>query len=178
MISVNRFVFKIFSFSFCLFLYNNFIYTSSTICVLILITFSLSIKKKKEYLINQVKLNWYGAKADDELSWENAKDWIFDSYTVCGGSWAETIGGLIRISKRFLINMESLVLNPDLVIHFSPKLARIGRVWERQRVILPLCLEICFSTRGLIQIWNYGAIVAVSPSPRVPNATRSVPLSD
>ena len=37
---------------------------------------------KKDYLIDQVKSNWYGAKTYVESSWETAKDWIFDSY-IC-----------------------------------------------------------------------------------------------
>lgn len=37
---------------------------------------------KKEALIDQVKSNWYGAKAEAESSWESVKDWIFDSYVL------------------------------------------------------------------------------------------------
>jgi len=39
---------------------------------------------KKDYLIDQVKSNWYGAKAETESSWETVKDWIFDSYDSFG----------------------------------------------------------------------------------------------
>ena len=38
------------------------------------------VNAKKDALVGLVKSNWYRSKAEVEASWENVKDWVFDSY--------------------------------------------------------------------------------------------------